>query len=172
MIDEDLLKCFNKINNNVDILFDEFVFHLTNDNISNEDFQLAYGKMQKLLLSIENLKNKLNFLDELEIIDSHDKLLNKFIDWIYNPPKDRYTFWYILKEKTYICRYLKKDGVYFNIQIFPKDKPRNEFCLCISRNNLYVLPMDREEQYGYVESIKDEYKKYINNFLDFIFKKI
>ena len=62
MIDEDLLKCFNKINNNVDILFDEFVFHLTNDNISNEDFQLAYGKMQKLLLSIENLKNKLKVM--------------------------------------------------------------------------------------------------------------
>lgn len=165
MIDEDLLKCFNKINNNVDILFDEFVFHLTNDHISNEDFQLAYGKMQKLLVSIENLKNNLNGINELEIIDSHDKLLNKFIDWIYNPPRDRYTFWYILKEKTYICRYLKKDDVSFNIQIFPKDKERNEFCLYVSRNNLYVLPINR------FESIKDDYKKYIKTFLDFVFKK-
>ena len=94
-------------------------------------------------------------------VNSYDKLIKKFINWINCPPfKDESTFYFNFKEKIYLIEYIEyetKTDIFY-INILPKNEPKKGLALYIDRKSEYL------------RNIGFEY--YLKQYIDFVFSKI
>ena len=115
-----------------------------------------------MIIGFENSKIIEEFDKQYYQVNSYDKLIKKFINWINCPPLiDESTFYFNFNEKIYLIEcieYEEKPGYTFYINILPKNEPKKGLALYVDRKSEYL------------RNIGFEY--YLKQYLNFVFSKV
>lgn len=114
-----------------------------------------------MIIGYENQKIIKEFDKQYYQVNSYEKLIKKFVDWIGCPPfKDEFKFYFNFKEKIYLIEYIEIETRphIFYINILPKNEPKKGLALYIDRKSEYL------------RNIGFEY--YLKQYVDFVFLKV